>query len=390
MNKVVELVDPQMVVNLSKGLCRMPSPAGQEKPIAEFLSKELARLGFEVELQEVVADRPNVVAILRGDPEYQSFMFNGHLDAAGPFGEWKQDPFEPWIEDDVLYAADLQDMKGGVAAMVAGADAVARAGLQKHGDIIITATMHHDTSGVGTKYFLESNAWRIDAGICAEPSDLKVQLFHSGAWAWEIKVQGSSPCHSSRLEEVVNPINGMVEILSQLDINALTFEADPDIAYLPRLVIGSISGGEYNSVTAEECIARGDVRFLPSMTVDGMKADLRRLVEQVCSTTPGLSGSVRTVVQQWPYQISADEAVVQSLIQAHSGVTGKAPELSTGLPCGAYITDGADMVRHGIPTVFYGPGDWHAMPNEGVPIADLVVAAQVYAATCADIVTRKR
>src|SRR5215208_4205956 len=109
---VTELIDQNLLIELSKGLCRIPSPLGEEGPVAEYTAAELDRLGFEVELQEVVKDRYNVVASARGMPEYQSIMLNGHLDMPTPFGKWRRDPFQPWIENDVLYGAGIQDMKG--------------------------------------------------------------------------------------------------------------------------------------------------------------------------------------------------------------------------------------------------------------------------------------
>lgn len=383
------VIEREYLIELTQNICRIPSPIGEEGPLARFIAGELGRMGFETELQDVIPGRPNVVAIKQGDPQYQSFVFNGHLDVVRPFGQWRHDPFDPWIEDDVLYGAGIFDMKGGLAALTAGAGAAANAGMERHGDIVFTAAMHHDTSGVGMKYFLASNSWRLDAGVCGEPTDLKVQLFHGGAWIWEITTTGLAR-HQSRLEEGVDAIAGMRRILDRFDLSALTYTPDPRYPYLPRIAAGFIQGGEFASVTAETCLARGDVRFLPSMSVDGLKADVRRQIDEVCAETPGLTGSVRTYVQQWPYEISADEPAVQRLVAAHTRITGTAPELTTGLPAGSYISDAADMVRQGIPTVLYGPGNWHITADEGIAIQDLVTAAEVYATTCIETITLPR
>jgi acetylornithine deacetylase/succinyl-diaminopimelate desuccinylase-like protein len=387
--EVRHLVDADVVVDLAQGICRIPSPLGGEKPLAEYVARRLRELGFEVELQDVVPDRPNVVAIRRGNPAFKSFICNGHLDVPEPFGQWRRDPYDPWIEDDLLFGGGLQDMKGGVAALIAGAAAAAQLNPENSGDVIVTVVMHHDTTGVGTKYFLAQNAWPIDAGICGEPTDLKVQLFHGGAWAWEIVTHGV-PRHQSRLEEGVNAIDGMMEILRRLNPEALTFEPDPRYPHLPRTVVGMISGGAFTSMSAESCLARGDVRYLPSMTVDGMKADVRRIIDAVCREMPGLSGEVRTFAQQWAYQIDVEAPVVQALIAAHTAVVGSPPPVTSGLPSGAFITDAADMMRYGIPTALYGPGDWNTTPDESIPIRDLVTAAGVYATLCADIVSQPR
>jgi acetylornithine deacetylase/succinyl-diaminopimelate desuccinylase-like protein len=389
LKRAIEAVAPDLVIELASGLCRRPSPRPNEKPAATYLADQLERLGFEVELQDVVENRPNVVAILRGDPDYQSCLLNGHLDHPDAAGTWGHDPTDPWIEDGILHGEGIQDMKGGMAALCAGAAAVARVPLERRGDVILTAVMHHDTTGVGTKYFLDACPWRIDTGLNGEPTNLAVQLFHGGAWIWEVETIGLSR-HVCRAEEGVNAIDGMLRILDRLDLGALTYTPDPDHSYLPRLVIGTVQGGGLASSTAERCIAQGDLRFLPSMEVDQLKTDFRRVVDKVCAETPGLTGRVRTVRQQWPYQIAEAEPVIQSVIAAHALVTGRAPKVSEGLPAGSFITDAADMVRRGIPTAIYGPADWNTTPNEGIPVTDLVTAARVYAAATIDLTTRKR
>jgi acetylornithine deacetylase len=382
-------VDEDLVVELATELCRRPSPRGGEKPAAVWLADRLDRLGFEVELQEVVDDRPNVVAILRGDPDFQSCLLNGHLDHSTMEGPWKHDPAQPWIEDGVLYGGGIQDMKGGVAALCAGAAALAKAPAQRRGDVVLTAVMHHDTTGVGTKFFLDMCPWRLDCGLNGEPTNLAVQTFHGGAWVFEAELRGVSR-HQSRLEEGVNAIDATARLLRLLDVGALTHTADPAHPFLPRLVVGTIDGGGAASSTAERCTIQGDVRYLPSMSIDQMKADVRRVVERVCAETPGLSGRVRTVRHQWPYQIAADDPIVQSVVGAHALVTGRRPKVTPTLPAGAFITDAADMVRRGIPTAIYGPADWNTIVNEGIPVADLVTAARVYAAATADLTSRPR
>src|SRR5262249_37355306 len=69
-------VDQSLIVETALELCRRPSMRPNERAVAHYLGERLDRLGFDVELQEVVADRPNVVAVARGDPGRQSFLFN--------------------------------------------------------------------------------------------------------------------------------------------------------------------------------------------------------------------------------------------------------------------------------------------------------------------------
>lgn len=386
---VEALVDADYVVELAKGICRLPSMRPNEKATALYLARELERLGFETDLQEVVPDRPNVLAISRGSPRFQSFVLHGHTDMPAPVQGWRRDPFDPWVEDGVLYGGGIGDMKGGVAALVGAAAAVVKAPVAERGDVMVVLVVHHDTIGLGAKYFLAANSWRIDAGILGEPTNLKVQLFHGGAWGFEIKLRGI-PRHQSYLEEGVSAIEGAMKILQRLDVSRIAHTPDPRYSHLPRVVVGYLTSTGPPTGTAEECVMRGDIRFLPSMTIEGMRADLRRLVDEVCRETPGLSGSVTTVVQQMSYEMAPDAPVIRGLVDAHTRVTGAPPIQHTGLPAGAFITDAADFIRQGIPMALYGPCDWRSKPDEGVPVRDLETAARVYAATCLDVVTTPR
>jgi acetylornithine deacetylase len=386
------LVDEAQLIELTKGILSIPSPLGEERPLGEFVAAELERLGFDVELQEVANGRPNVIAISRGDPGYKSIMLNGHLDMNRPFGKWRRSPYDPWVEDGQLYGGMVTDMKGGLGSMIAGAAAVLKAGARPRGDLIVTAVMHHDTTGVGTKYFLKACPWRIDAGIVAEPTGLNLQTYHCGAWGFQITTKGIQK-HLTRLEEgYVNAIDGMMRIVQRLGPQILTYERDPEHPFLPRMVWGYINGGapERHKLTAETCTLQGDVRFLPSMSFDGIKRDFERLLAEVCAEMPGLSAKVQAATQQWPYHIDREAEIIRTIIDVQTRLTGRAPRLLDGMPLAAGVTDAADMIRHGIPTAIYGPGEFQQVAHESIAVADLVTSARVLAAVSAEITSRRR
>ena len=58
--------------------------------------------------------------------------FAGHTDVVptGPREEWRTDPFEPVIEDGMLYARGAADMKSGLAAMVTATERFVRRALR--------------------------------------------------------------------------------------------------------------------------------------------------------------------------------------------------------------------------------------------------------------------
>jgi len=378
-------IDEDLLVDLTKGLCRFASPLGQEGPVAEYLRSRLRELGFATERQEVVEGRPNIIGILPGATAFRSVLLNGHLDMPMPFGKWRRDPFDPWMEGDILFGGGILDMKGGLASLVVGALAAA-ASTPTRGDIVLAAVVHHDTTGLGTKYFLDASESAFDYGIVGEPTHLQVTLSHAGAWGFEIETTGITR-HQVRLEEGVNAITGMLGIVDRLSVKRLTYVPEPSMPRLPSLVVGTIEGGEVNTMTADRCMARGDIRFLPGMTVGQLKADVGAILDEVRSEMPGLGAEVNTYRQQWPYVTDVGHESVAAVLRAHEAQVGVAPNTRQG---SRGISDAADMQRRGIDTVHYGPCEWKTEPDEGVAVAELRTAAAVYADAVAHLAGQPR
>ncbi len=383
-------IDVDELVALAGGLARIPSVIPNEGEIAHFLAAEMRRSGAfdEVHLQYVVPGRPNVIGVVRGSGEGANLLFNGHLDTGAPAGEWSRDPYDVYVEDGNLFGFGLTDMKGAVACLVKAAEAVARADLQLSGDLVVSAVIHHDVCGLGTKFFLESNDRTFAMAINGEPTGLRLQLAHGGAWQFELTTHGVAE-HISRRERGVDATGKMIKLLAALDENALTFDPAQTLEGLPRLVVGEISGGTAPSRTAGRCTARGDVRIVPGMTADTLTADFRRVMADIAEDDPEFRADLRTLVYQRPFRVDPDAPVVALAAQAHRDVTGEEPAASTGLPVCSYVTDSADIVRHGIPTVVYGPSNWRMVPDERISIAEMVTATKVYALAAARVVTNE-
>ena len=381
-------INSEELVALAAGLARIPSEIPNEGAIAEFLAAEMRKSGAfdEVHMQDVVAGRPNVIGIVRGSGGGPNLLLNGHIDTGAPAGDWSRDPYDAYEEDGYLYGFGLTDMKGAVACLVKAAEAVARADVHPTGDLVVTAVVHHDVCGLGTKFFLESNDRPFAMCINGEPTGLRLQLAHGGAWQFELTTHGIAE-HISRRDGGVDATKKMIKLLAALDESALTFDPAQALEGLPRLVVGQINGGTAASRTADRCTARGDVRIVPGMTAESLTADFGRVMAEVAKDDPEFRADLRTLVYQRPFRIEPDASVVALTAQAHRDVNGVEPETSTGLPVCSYVTDSSDIVRHGIPTIVYGPSNWRMVPDERISIAEMVAATKVYALAAARVVT---
>jgi acetylornithine deacetylase/succinyl-diaminopimelate desuccinylase-like protein len=105
------------------------NPPGNEAPAQELLAARLSDAGFECELLEAVAGRPNLIATLTGAGEGETLCLLGHVDTVpADASEWSFDPWAGDVAEGMVRGRGALDMKGQVAAEVAAAILLARDG----------------------------------------------------------------------------------------------------------------------------------------------------------------------------------------------------------------------------------------------------------------------
>jgi acetylornithine deacetylase/succinyl-diaminopimelate desuccinylase-like protein len=367
-------ISTDRVVEIATRIIATPQPDGAEGQVAELIAGLLDQPRIEVDLEPVVAGRPNVVARVRGGGQGPSLLLTAHMDCGVAPSGWRHDPSDAWIVDGKLFGGGLTDMHGGLAAMVAAVEAAARIE-PLPGDLVLLAVMHHDTIGLGAKYAFASRGGWPRYGICGEPSSLQIHTGNGGAVKFEIAITGKL-AHISRHEEGVDTLPVALEIYRGLRELRFTFEPHPRLPDLPRFLVGELHAGSAPGSVADRAVIRGDVRTVPSMTVESVRADLRRAIER--GTRPGITTQLRTLGVQIPFIGATEGPLVDALRAAHRQVRREEAVVTSALPGQSFVADASDMAAHGIETVVYGPCDWHYAPNEWVATEELGDAARIY------------
>lgn len=379
-DEITRLIETERVTELARKFCAIPSPGGAEGEVAEAIAETLSQPGIEVHIEEVVAGRPNVIATVKGTGSRLPLVLNGHLDAGVHEGGWSHDPFDPWIENGRMYAAGITDMKGAVAAMTAATEAAARVPLP--GDLIFQAVMHHDGSGLGTKYALASEGPREGYAICGEPSGLAIHTANGGALKFEVRLSGRS-AHISRAEEGIDTLPVAIEVYRGIAGHTFAHEPHPRLPDLPRLLIGQIVGGEAPAAVADTTVIRGDLRIVPGMDRQTVRAEICSIVEEV--RPPDVQARVRITTAHQPFVGVTEGPLVDAIVAAHQAVRGSAPRITNELPGQAFVTDAASLADVGLATVVYGASQWHFAPDEYVDLGELADSARVYLAVAATL-----
>ncbi len=377
-------LDYGYVLEVVERLVSIPSVSGNEDAVSTYVAGELGRLGLSVAVQEVLPGRRNVLGTLETGRDGPTLMLNGHFDTLPIPPGWSADPFTPRRAGGRLIGAEINNMKAAVGAMIGCMAALRDHRARLKGRILFAGVIGEcDALGLGATHMLRQGV-SADCAINGEPTDLKVMTSHSGVTQLRLVVEGRS-AHVSARQSGINAIEKMMHLLAALDEKALNFRAHPNFPSLPTLNVGTVRGGELPSMLAAQCEAEVDVRTVPGMTPESVKADIEAVIARLSAADPQLAARVELFtppkfVQERPFHVSADEPIVRTVAAAHARLTGHPPQVGTLFPQVFYGTDSSHLLHAGIPTAIYGPGkveDIH-VPDEGIAIEDIKTAAAVY------------
>ena len=141
------------------------NPPGNEGSAQELLRELLTAAGFECELLEAQPGRPNLVARLRGTRDGPTLAFLGHVDTvrADP-EEWSFDPWAGDVVDGWVRGRGALDMKGQVAAEVAGCLALGESDWRPAGELLLILTADEEVGGgLGAHWLCEQHPDKVRA-----------------------------------------------------------------------------------------------------------------------------------------------------------------------------------------------------------------------------------
>ena len=320
--------------------------AAGEGVIAGYVVEWLERTGVEVTWQEPAPGRPNVIGRIPGSRGGRSLMLNAHTDTVDLRGMTA--PLTARIEGDRLYGRGAYDMKGSLAAILLVAADVAKDPLA--GDLIVTAVCDEEYGSIGTQAIVE--AYRADAAIVTEPTDLKVCVAHKGFIWFDIETRGVA-AHGSLPEVGIDAIAKMGPILSgiaALDVRLGGREPHPLLG-TGSIHASTINGGVGLSTYPDRCLLQVERRTVPGESAVAAEAEIAAIMEAVAEADPQFVGSSLPTMTREPFTISPDAPIVCAVRAAAGEVLGQEPPV-----VGAFgWMDSSILDQAGIPTVIFGP-----------------------------------
>jgi succinyl-diaminopimelate desuccinylase len=374
-------VDPDEVLGYARALIAAASenPGGTEDEAAVVAADILASLGTTPEVIRGDAGRPSVVARI-GGADRPSLAWNGHLDTvpAGSADTWSRPPFAGDVVDGKLIGRGACDMKGGIAAALASAAAIRRAGVDLGGSLWFHLAADEELAGIhGTKVLWERGLLDQDAAIIGEPTELQLGLAERGG-AWITATAHGTAAHGSQPHRGVNAITSMSRLLLRLE------EALPDVTHPliggPTVNAALIEGGSAPNVVPDRCVVDIDRRIIPGETDPrAVLEPFERLVEDIRREYPEVR--IGFTIREWTAAAegSHDDRIVLLAREAVAAEAGGRPPAAAGF---SGITDARYYLNEAkIPAVILGPGSLTVAhtADEWVSVDELLTAARTYA-----------
>ena len=349
----------------------VPGAAG-EAQIGRAIAEEMRAFGLDVEIADVVPGRPNVVGVLEGRSKGRTLMFCGHTDTVGVTG--MDGPFSPIEKNGRLYGRGAQDMKGGVAAMIAATRAIAEHGGLASGRIVIAAVVDEEHSSIGAEALVAK--WSADAAVVTEPTDLAVAVGHKG-FAWvEVEVLGKA-AHGSRPRDGEDAILRLGRVLARLEALDAALQARP-----PHPLVGTgslhaslVSGGHELSSYPDRAELQMERRTLPTEPETIALEEVQGILDALRRDDATFRANATAMFSRPAYELPADHELPRTLASAIAQVGGTA--YVTGA---SFWTDAAVLGHAGIPSVLFGPGGagLHST-EEYVHVADVLLCRDALA-----------
>jgi acetylornithine deacetylase/succinyl-diaminopimelate desuccinylase-like protein len=250
------------VVRLVRQLVDIESITGNEAPVGNFLYRELAGMGYQVEKMTAEMERCNIYATAPERPHPQ-VVLSTHMDTVPPF-------IPSWEDATCVYGRGSCDAKGIIATQIAAAERLRQEGI--YVGLLFLVGEERDSLGAKVANQKASGSRFL---INGEPTENKVAVASKGALRAEVSARGKM-AHSAYPELGDSAIDRLLEALGRLRRMALP--VDPEVG-ASTMNIGVIEGGRAPNVVADR--ARAQLLYRLVGPSDRLREQIREAVGEL-------------------------------------------------------------------------------------------------------------
>ena len=364
------------LVSLPSVSSAIPSVDMSNRPVVEQLANWLEALGFDVAIKEVISSPGKVNLVARRRAKKGAIegglLFSGHTDTV-PWDEnrWSSDPFKVVEKENRLYGLGATDMKGFFPVLIEtlrniDLDAVTA-------PITVVATADEESSMSGARSLLEEGVKLADFAIIGEPTNLIPIRMHKGIMMESIHIQGQSG-HSSDPSLGKNALEVMHDVITELREYRKSlqrkYQHNGFTIPVPTLNLGCIHGGDNPNRICGSCELQFDLRPVPGMEADTLRAEIKRRLEKIEDRTTAKISLSSLFPGIDPFEQPENSILVSA---AETFSENRSDSV-------AYATEAPFFQKLGIETIVLGAGsiDQAHQPDEYLPLNQIKPATKLY------------
>ena len=281
-------------------LVSFDSISSYEGPAMEWLYDQFSEVSDECEkvtVPEAIVDdsaysfrmgdqpyegRPNVRAVMKGDGSGKSVLMNAHADVVPPSSGHDR-PFNPYVEDGVMFGRGTCDDKGQLAVMWTIFKAMKKLGIRPKGDIILHIVIEEETGGNGTLALIRRGE-KADCCLNLEPADNNVLAATRGAVWFTGTVHGLAG-HSGSAQTTVSALKMAIEAIKIIeeynaDVLAATHADNPLFLKFKNpmpVTFGQLESGDWPAMAPQKAVFKGVFGLLTTPKEEVMREMEKRI-----------------------------------------------------------------------------------------------------------------
>ena len=327
----------------------LPDYDQSNEAVIHLLAGWCRDLGFEVAIMplEGFPGKFNMLATLGKGPG--GLVLSGHTDTVPCNPErWKSDPFSLTERDGRLYGLGTCDMKGFFALVLDAVEQCLEHEFQQ--PLIILATADEESSMCGARALSEQTGPHGRYAIVGEPTSLKPIRMHKGIMMESIRLTGKAG-HSSNPALGISAMDALHDVMGELknlrlDL-ASRYENASFAVATPTLNLGCVHGGDNPNRICATCELAFDLRPLPGMSNDDLRAEIRRRLNPIAEQ----NRVELTMESLFPGIDPFEQAATSELVQLAEKLTGTTSDAVN------YATEAPFLQKLGMETIILGPGN---------------------------------
>lgn len=377
-----ECIDMQTSLDLAKALLQFQTITPSEGESLPFMENWFKSAGFQVVVKKFddidSSSKPtyNIYAYTQKAPK-RNITFIGHMDVVHPGhdSDWTYPPFEPTIDNGLLYARGTCDMKTAIACFMVASRKVAPH-LKNNDGLSLLLTYDEEGNAInGTKKmlkFLQSEGFTFSDALTGEPTceneigDI-VKIGRRGSVNFVIEIIGKQG-HVAYPHLANNPVYVTSKVILALK-NHVFDTGNQNFEPTNLEITGVETSTKETGIVPNSVKLMCNVRFNDKHTPSNIIAKVKEIVE---SNTEGFVYKFSSKVSGESFVLKNDKLAKQ-MSDAIFAITGKKPKLSTsgGTSDARFMKDYANVIEFGFLNATAHKIDEHIVVNDIQAVEDI-------------------